>query len=112
MALMKEVYFIFDIQLPNPEVFCKLFKDNQICISVVERNILLPRTKSIAIKYYHLQIFVQKHLFGYVILIHKNKQRIFSLRHSRNVYSSVYKEKYLKVTYKTKPLLQQYRVLE
>ena len=32
MALMKEVSFIFDIHLPKPEVFYKVFKDNQICI--------------------------------------------------------------------------------
>ena len=29
MALMKELSFIFDVHLPKPEVFCKLFKDNQ-----------------------------------------------------------------------------------
>ena len=36
LALMKEVYFIFDIHLPKPEVFCKLFKDNQSYISIGE----------------------------------------------------------------------------
>ena len=36
MKLTKEVSLIFDIHCPNPKVFCKLFKDNQICISVVE----------------------------------------------------------------------------
>ena len=29
MAPMKEVSFILDIHLPNPEVFCKVFEDNQ-----------------------------------------------------------------------------------
>ena len=28
-ALIKEGYFIFDIHILNPEVFCKLFEDNQ-----------------------------------------------------------------------------------
>ena len=36
MELMKEVYFIFDIYLPNTEVFYRVFKDNQICIDVAE----------------------------------------------------------------------------
>ena len=38
MALMKEVSFILDIHLPKPEVFCKLFEDNQGCISVAKFN--------------------------------------------------------------------------
>ena len=29
MAFMKEVYFIFDIHLPRPGVFFKVFEDNQ-----------------------------------------------------------------------------------
>ena len=36
MSLMKEVYFIFDIHIPNPEVFRKLFEDNQSCIAIME----------------------------------------------------------------------------
>ena len=45
MWLMKKVYLIFDIYLPNPEAFCKLFEDNQSFISVVESNKFLPKTK-------------------------------------------------------------------
>ena len=33
---MKEVSFIFDIHIQNPEVLCKLFKNNQVCIAVAE----------------------------------------------------------------------------
>ena len=58
MALMKEECLIFDVHLPNSEVFCKVFKDNQICIAVADSNKLSPRTKHIAIKYHHLRIFV------------------------------------------------------
>ena len=36
MEMMKEVTFIFYIHLPSPEVFWKLFEDNQSCISVAE----------------------------------------------------------------------------
>ena len=40
IALIKEVYFIFDINFPNQEVFSKLF-ENKSCIAVAES------------KYYH-----------------------------------------------------------
>ena len=60
MALMEEISLIFDGHLPNPEVFCKWFKDNKSCISVAESNKFSPRTKNIAIKYHHLSSFVQK----------------------------------------------------
>ena len=53
MALLKEIPFIFDIHIPNTEVFLKVFKDNQICIAVVESNKISLRTKHITIKYHH-----------------------------------------------------------
>ena len=36
IAFMEEGYFIFDIHLPNTEIFCELFEDNQIFIAVLE----------------------------------------------------------------------------
>ena len=62
MAFMKKVSFIFDIHLPNPELFCIVFEDNQSFISGAKSNKLLPRTKNIVIKYYHFQSFVQKNI--------------------------------------------------
>ena len=59
MSSMKELYFIFYLHLPKPEVFCKVFKDNQSYISVAEFNKISPITKHIAVKYHHFQIFVQ-----------------------------------------------------
>ena len=60
MALMKELYFIFYINLTNSEVFCKAFEENQTCIAVVEFKTISPRTKHIAINYQHFRRFVQK----------------------------------------------------
>ena len=60
MAQMKELSFIFDIHIPNPEVVCKVFIDNQSFIAVTEFNKFSPRTKHIAIKYHHFRIFVTK----------------------------------------------------
>ena len=73
MALMKKIYFIFDIHLPKPEFFCKVFKDNKICIYVAESNRLSPITKNIAIKYLNFQILVQnKIIWICFIFIQKN----------------------------------------
>ena len=36
IALMVELYYILDIHIINPEVFCKLFEDNQSCIDIAE----------------------------------------------------------------------------
>ena len=62
MALMKEVYFILDIHIPKPEVFCKVSEYNQSCISVAESNKFSPRTKHIAVKYHNFQIFVKNEI--------------------------------------------------
>ena len=45
MALMGEVSFIFDINLPRAEAFCEVYEDNQSCISVAESNKFSRRTK-------------------------------------------------------------------
>ena len=58
MALTKEVSFIFDINIPNPEVFSKVFKENKSFIIVTESNKLSPRTKHIDIMYHHFRRFV------------------------------------------------------
>ena len=60
MAWMKEVYFIFDINISKLGVFCKVFKDNQCCIVVAKSNKLSPRKKHMAINYHNLKSFAQK----------------------------------------------------
>ena len=72
MALMTEVSFIFDINVPNSEVFCRVFKDNQSCISVAESNKFSPRTKNIAIKYHLFRSFVQNNIIQ-ICYIDKNR---------------------------------------
>ena len=79
MALMKEVSFIFGINLPKIEVFCKVFEYKQSCIAVAESKKCSLKTKHIAIKYHHFLIFVKK--IVYVILIQENKQWTFLLSH-------------------------------
>ena len=78
MVLMNEVCFIFDIHLPNPEVFCKVFKDNQSCIAIVEANKSLPKAKYIDIKYHHFLNILTKEAHLYMLYSYpRNKQRTF-----------------------------------
>ena len=53
MFLMKEISFIFNIHLPLPDIYWKVFEDNQSYISVRQSNNFSLRTKHIAIKYQH-----------------------------------------------------------
>ena len=48
VAPMKTISLIFDIHLPNLEVYCKLFEDNKICVAA---KYFLPVTKQISISY-------------------------------------------------------------
>ena len=84
MALMKEVYFILDIHLPKSEVFFKLSEDNKHCIYVAESNKLSPRRKILLSSIIIYEASYKIRLFGYSILIHKNKHRTLSLRNSTN----------------------------
>ena len=79
IVLMKEVSFIFDIHLPNPEVFCKVSKDNQGCIDVAESKNISPRTKNIAIMYHNFRSFLQKEItWIYYIDIQEQIAKIFT----------------------------------
>ena len=53
VAFMKELSFIFDVHLPNPEFFFKVFEENQSCIVIAESKKFSLRTKHMDIKYHH-----------------------------------------------------------
>ena len=61
MELMRKVSIIFDINIPKPEVFCKVFEENQSCISSAESKKSSSRTKHICINYHNLSSFVKKY---------------------------------------------------
>ena len=60
MELMKEINAIFPLYLPEPKMHCKVFEDNNSCISIAESNKFSPRTKHIALKYHHFRRFVRE----------------------------------------------------
>ena len=77
MELTKEVSFIFGINIPNPTVFCKVFEDNQSCISVTESNKSSPIKNKSPLSIIISEDLYKIRLFRYVILIHKNKSKKF-----------------------------------
>ena len=67
MFLMKEIYLVFPVQIPTPEVSFQVFEDNTSCIKVAKSPKFTPRMKHIAIKYHHFRRFVQNKI---IKLIH------------------------------------------
>ena len=61
MALLLELNKLIERHtgIPKPEIHCKLFKDNNSCISVAESPKITPRTKHMSIKYHHIRSFVK-----------------------------------------------------
>ena len=96
MALMKWLYFIFDIHLPNPEDFLKVFKDNQSFISFAESNKISTRTKQVADKYRCFWIFVQKKIIQmcYIDTRYQTAE-IFNKPLDEALFIYIWEEKYL-----------------
>jgi hypothetical protein len=64
-SLMKEINVIFPLYLPSPRFVIKVREDNQSCIAMAQNPKFFPRTKHIAIKYYHFR----KHVITQLILL-------------------------------------------
>ena len=92
MILMKEVSFILDIHLPNPEVFCKVFEYNQISIAVAESNKSSPRIKHIAIKYHNFQSFVKNKIIWVFCIDTQEQTADIFVKPLKKSYASTYKE--------------------
>jgi hypothetical protein len=66
MRFMTELDVIFPINLPKPKLFCKLFVDNEACISMATSAKFTPRTKHIALKYHHFKSWVDRKLINII----------------------------------------------
>ena len=49
----------FALNLPKPQIKCKVFEDSTSCISMAEGQKFSPRTKHIALKYHHFRQYVK-----------------------------------------------------
>ena len=81
MELTKEVYFTFDIYLPNPEVFLNYSKTIKFLLLLQSLPNSHQEQKISLLSIIIYEGLYQRRLFIYVILIHKNKQRKFNLSH-------------------------------
>ena len=94
MVFIKEISFIFDIYLPNPEVFWKVFKDNQNWIAFAE-SIFFTKNKKISIKSHHIQSFAQKKIIRICYIDTIEQTYAILLSHSTKHYSFILEESYL-----------------
>ena len=62
MTLLQEIDKIFPINTQKAEFHCKVFEDNNSCISLATSEKFSPRTKHIALKYHHFRRFVTEKL--------------------------------------------------
>ncbi len=67
MRFMTELDVVFPIYLPKPKLYCKIFEDNEACISMATSIKFTPRTKHLALKYHHFRSWVSK---GYLDVVH------------------------------------------
>ena len=58
MTLLQEIDKIFSINTNKARFHCKVFEDNNSCISLAKSEKFSPRTKHIALKYHHFRRFI------------------------------------------------------
>ena len=60
IQLLTEVNEVFPIHMPQAEVHCKVWEDNNGALSLAETQKFSPRTKHISIKYHHFRDHIKK----------------------------------------------------
>ena len=58
MTLVEELSDIFPLYIKKHDLYCKVFEDNQSCISMTKYSKLSPQTNHIALKYHHFKYYV------------------------------------------------------
>ena len=63
--LLKEFNCVFhEAQCSPPSFKCKVYEDNNACISITESENFTPRTKHIALKYHWFREYAKRKVFG------------------------------------------------
>ena len=57
--LLEQIDKIFPIGIATPQIHCKVWEDNESCISIAKNQKFSPRTKHIAIKFHHFRQHVK-----------------------------------------------------
>ena len=68
MTMMEEIQILFPIHVSKPDFVCKVHEDNQSCIKMATGTKFSPRTKHIALKYYHFRSHVKS---GRVTIVYR-----------------------------------------
>ena len=58
MTFLEEINEFIDINIPTPKINCKVYEDNNACISIATSNKFSSHTKHIALKYHHFRLVV------------------------------------------------------
>lgn len=58
-TLLEEINNVFPIGIEQPKIHCKVWEDNESCISIAKNQKFSPRTKHIAIKWHHFRQYVK-----------------------------------------------------
>ena len=59
LTMMEELNETFPLIMNTPNFYCKVWEDNQSCISMATSQKFTPRTKHIALKYHHFKKYVE-----------------------------------------------------
>ena len=59
IIFLKEINAVFPLNLKEPKFHCKVFEDNNSCISLATVQKSSPRTKHLVLKYHHFRRFVK-----------------------------------------------------
>jgi len=62
MTMMEEINDAIPLYINKSNFHCKVWEDNQSCIAMAQRDHFTPRTKHIALKYFHFMSHVGKKL--------------------------------------------------
>ena len=95
MVIIKEVWFIFNIRISDPEVFFKYSKITKVVLSSWNITIFCWEQNTLLLSIIVYEYSSKRNLFGCVTLIQDNKQHIFLLIHSTKHYSLILEESYL-----------------
>ena len=57
--LLEQIDKVFPIGIATPQIHCKVWEDNESCISIAKNQKFSPRTKHIAIKFHHFRQHVK-----------------------------------------------------
>jgi hypothetical protein len=56
---MEEINEVFPLMMNPPNVFCKVWVNNQSCITMATSQKFTPLTKHIALKYHHFKQYIK-----------------------------------------------------